>query len=387
MTSQSLTADLVTRGEVRISYEFDISTRPVSRLQPPQSVDFSNESSVATKTFLSSFFGDRLGVHLGPLVFSHTYERKRGRVNFKDQKSIFDLRATDGRIAIMPHEGMTVSSIENIALQASTACIILPRLTLATAGLLVCTTYIDPYWEGILQLFIENTTPHPYELSFGERIAICRFYTVLGTPQSPEAQRRFAQKSHHFALNWTKILDSDADPHPLRKKPLKDSWSDRLQRGVINFGQKYWVILIGTGALTVLALVGGWLVSYGSLTERLKDVTDLKTIVKRTEAAASELNATVSRLVEKQVEVGRAEITIQSGDDAGSLDIPLDRTWISSDVAWVDVVEGDPSIHLQHSLLRDSQRSGKTILHIAAQRMNSQPAPSQVGVRWLVGPR
>src|SRR5688572_12543702 len=122
-------------GEIRITYAFDILTSTPSRVEPPETVDPKKPQSLATKIFERNFFCDRFALSLGPIVLSHTHKKIRGRVNYKGRPYAFDLRETDGSILIMPDEGLTVSSIENITLGKSTAAIVLPRLSLATAGL------------------------------------------------------------------------------------------------------------------------------------------------------------------------------------------------------------------------------------------------------------
>lgn len=381
MTSKQLLSQWIEAGDVGISYAFDVTIATPTRIEPPDPVDFDKPDSPATKAFSESFFGDRLGVRLGPIVFSHSYKKKRDRVNFNNRRNVFDLRETAGKLILMPGEGLTVNSIENIALGSSTAAIVIPRLSLATAGIVTATTYIDPYWQGILQLYIKNTTESAYELKIGERIAVCRFYSILGEPEPEEAQRHFADKSHHFGLNWTKILDTDTDPHPFRKMPTPMVWRGRAKL----FGQsavKVWGVLIGGSLVTVIT---GWVITYGKLTERLERFAKLEETLSKVQESATRSADDLKTLRTKQVSMGVAELVIARGATSALVEIPLERPWSRSDVLWVEMVEPDPSTRLKHTIIMNSALPERELLRIEAERSAPETSASRIAVRWLVG--
>ena len=384
MFNKNLLKQWVEAGEVRISYAFDIADEIPSRLEPPPLVDFANEDSPATRAFNASYFGDRLGLRLGPIVYSHSYDKKRTRVNFKGRAGVFDLRASAGAIRIMPGEGLTVSSIENIAFGATMAAIVLPRLSLATAGLVVATTYIDPYWEGILQLYIKNTTVNPYELKIGEKIAICRFYNVLGDPEAAEVQAKFAEKSHHYALNWTKILDTDVDPQPLRKRPLSSSVAAHTMRFGKKFILDYWPLLVGGGLIVAIA---GWFIAYGKLTARLERLGKFEEKVDRLNDKLAKVEDDARRIAAKQIAIGRTDVIIDAGATKGSVEIPLDRAWSPNDVAWVEELNAEARTPLRFAILPNPARADKELLRIEAERAAAEPKSVRVSVTWLIGPQ
>jgi dUTPase len=374
----------IASGEIRVSYAFDVSQKLPTRLEPAENVDPANQNSLATKAFRSGFFGDRLAIRLGPIVSSHTRKRMKGRVNFNNLSGVFDLRETNGAIRILPNEGMTVSSIEGISLGRHTAAIILPRLSLATAGITLATTYIDPVWDGILQLYLKNTTPNPYELRLGERIAVCRFYSVIGDGGSRVTPEEFAHKSHHYALNWAKILDSDHDPQPLRKRPVAELRRQRITRLTLIWLQQNWAILLGSGVIVALA---GLLIGYGRVAERLKHFDDVEKGVKNIQQDVTALSTDVKQMRSRLVSTGEIDTVVPANTPRFSVEIPLDRAWNPADSVWLAIVEGDTSVGLQHALVRDPTHPETSILQISIQPSHKQPTPLHLRLRWLVGSR
>lgn len=243
---------LVGSGELEVAYAFDCTTEGTCVRLPQEAVVTSalDTAQPADRMFAASFFGDRLDLSLGPVVLSHRRTQPGDRTRFKGRKGTIDLTESSNRILVEPGELLTVHSIERIRLGGQTAALLLPRLTLATAGLRVTSSYIDPGWDGILQLSLANDSPRPYELRLGERIAVCRFYLV-SSPVTEEHMQLFPQKSHHFGLTWARVLDTDDDPVPLRKQPvarrdLAHIWSQ--VRG-------YWKYV--AGAVGVVAIITG----------------------------------------------------------------------------------------------------------------------------------
>lgn len=258
-------------GALRVSYYFDPTQ------DPPGSVDEVNADPAspelpATKAFRAAFFGDRLQLTLGPLVLSHDRALAKGRSRYKGRAGVFDLRQSDGKISLRPRESVTVNTIERIRVDGGLGALILPRLTLATAGLVVTPSYIDPWWDGILVLHLSNQSGRRVDLRFGEAIAACRFYKVTGQPLPETFKDEFAEKSHHYGLTWKQILSSDRDPFPLRKRPTPTVF--QLDTGgVVDTLKRYGVHLAAAGLS--LALVAGvifWAGNIQSKTDRLESV-------------------------------------------------------------------------------------------------------------------
>ncbi len=382
MLSKQQVRDRLKTGEIRIGYSFDISASLLIRAEPPETVDPRKQQSFATKSFERSFFGDRLAIRLGPIVLSHTHKRVRGRKNFKNSPYVFDLRETAGAMLIMPDEGLTVSSIENIALGTSTAAIILPRLSLATAGVVTASTYIDPCWDGILQIYIKNSTRHVYELKFGESIAICRFYQVSVSESADELKDVFTKKSHHYALNWGNILDTDHDPQPLRKSPVKDIWYRRLRRTTSTFLREHWGYVIGA---SIASMVVAFLVGLGAFYEKLNHIRDLEAAITMNKTLTDSLQSELKQLRAKQVSMGEVDVVIPANTTTERTEISLDRAYSPLLIVRVDPGQPDRSVGVQASLFADRQRSENTIVRITATRPAADGNPLPIRVRWIVG--
>lgn len=382
MLSKRQVQERLEAGEIRIGYSFDVRDGTLTRSEPAQLVQPRNQDLFSTRLFDRSFFGDRFAIRLGPIVLSHVYKKVGGRKRFKNRPGVFDLRETGGSIWIMPGEGLTVSSIENIALGANTGAIILPRLSLATAGVMATTTYIDPCWDGILQLYIQNSTPHVYELKAGESVAVCRFYQANVSEPAEELRRLFASKSHHYGLNWENILDSDRDPQPLRKNPVRDIWYRRLRRFLTVFVREHWGYVVGA---SIFSMIVAFLIGLGAFYEKMKRIDDLEVANGKNEELAKSLKAELKQLQDKQVLMGDAEIMIPANSTSQSTEIPLERPYSPLLVALAAGTQADPVVNVRASVELDRQRPENAILRIVATRLGAETNGDSVRIRWIVG--
>lgn len=253
MLSKSEVADLIEGGSIGITYAFDPADLATSHVANPLSVQL---DSRGRQLFAENFFGNRLSITLGPLVYSHNYKGTSDRKNFKERESVFDLRETEGRIVLRPGENITVNSIESVRLGERWGAITLPRLTHATVGVVLSASYIDPLWDGVLVFHIVNHGKLPIELQIGEKIGACHFYQVASTDSSNSDASLFASKSHHFGQSWKKIIDGDADPFPQKKKP-SSSVSNSPYLAVRQFLKDSWAKLLG--GIGIISLLGALL--------------------------------------------------------------------------------------------------------------------------------
>jgi dUTPase len=366
-------------GEVEISYSFDPFTTPPEPLPPNSAVEPDNAESRATKIFERAFFGDRLGLTLGPLVLSHKYGWTRGRRRYKGRSGVFDLRETQQKIQIQPGESITVNSNEKVALGSHTGAITLPRLSHATAGLVLSPSYIDPYWNGILVLQMVNLSSRPFELTFGEKFAITRFYDLQGNPLPAHFRTRFAEKSHHYGLSWERVLTSDADPFPLRKQPVpsllnRSDWTAR------ELASRYGKALSVAG-VSVAVLVTA-LLSIGRLQDRLDMLADLR---QRQEAQTEQLQKATSELRElsqRQPRVGVATVMFPAGKDSAKLKVPLAGLSDSSRrFVFAAPTPNDTDVTVDADLGPES--SGTAVLTIAARRPEALGS-QRLLVQWIV---
>jgi dUTPase len=294
MLAESRLLELMASGEFRLTYHWDPRQQPPDQLAVPE-VSADDAAQPAAQAFRTAFFGDRLGLTLGPLVMSHRYAKLRGRKNFRDMAGVFDLRETDNRIELRPGESVTVNTIENVTLGGSLAAVTLPRLTHATAGLVLSPSYIDPHWQGVLVLHLVNLAGHRLELRFGERIAVTRIYEIAGPPLDDQFRARFAEKSHHFGLSWARVLNG-ADPFPLRKGPPPT----RLRPEAIAGATRKTAAALAAGGFTLLFFLG-LIYQYGRLSNRVDETVQLE----------SQLDRAVRRIDVLDVRLDEAETDVR----------------------------------------------------------------------------
>jgi dUTPase len=375
----AITAAL-SRGDISISYEYDLSSDVPVRLHDVAVVDPHDPDALATRIFQRHFFGDRLGLTLGPIVVSDSIRRLPGRVLFKGRTGHFDLTQSNGEIEIMPGESLAVHSVEYIRVGAKTAAYILPRLTLATAGLVVATTYIDPYWEGILQLYITNLSPQPHSLKFGERIAICRFYEVEGADETPEIKSQFTQKSHHYGLNWRRILDSDADVQPRRKHHVPAAiYRERLRAKAALFitnWHNFMGLAAGAALIAAIFVYARFESKAGQIDNIVTEVQALKTDIDRNAAAQKEFDRDLPQS-------GSFEVQLAADQQQLTQDVTLERRPASGAEVWVfPTASGEPIAAT--GKIHCGSGSTDCKLRVTVQRNPVSPRALNVQVKWLV---
>jgi deoxycytidine triphosphate deaminase len=378
MFGKKAITDALASGDIGISYEYDLTMDVPARLPDVAIVSPNDPGALATRIFQRHFFGDRLGLTLGPIVVSENIRHLEGRVLFKKRTGHFDLTKSDGEIEIMPGESLAVHSVEYVRLGARTAAYILPRLTLATAGLVVVPTYIDPYWEGILQLYIINLSPRPHSLKLGERIAICRFYKVEGADDNPDIKSQFAQKSHHYGLNWRRILESDADVQPRRKHNVPATvYFERLQRRASQFIANWHNALgLAAGAALIAAVFAyaRFESKAGQLDNIVTQVQGLRTDIDRDTAAQKDLDRDFPQS-------GTVDVRLAPDQEQWIQDITLERKADPRADVWVLPTASSAAIAATGKVAC-SPTDCK--LRITVHRGPASPQMIDIQVKWLV---
>ena len=370
--------DAVSKGDISISYEYDLTAETPVRLSAPVFVDVRDPGNLANRIFDTQFFGDRLGLTLGPVVVSDKFKDFAGRTLFRSRPYHFDLTKSMGEIEIMPGESFGIQSVEYVKLGSSTAAYILPRLTLATTGLVVTPTYIDPYWEGLLQLYIANISPHPHSLRFGERIAICRFYDVKGAEQNPELKSQFAQKSHHYGLNWRRILDSDQDVQPKRKRHVPRSvYLQRLREKVDQFLTK-WQNFAGLAAGAALVAT---IFAYARFDSKAGQIDSMAAQIQTLRAGLDETKNAEKALEARMPESGTLEIHLNPNQQDALQDVKLPR--------WVTQPENILLVPAQAGLLTATGEivcgpASECSLQIRVQRIAGSSGPLDSRIQWII---
>jgi len=379
LTSEAL-LQRISSGEVGIIYSFDPFTSLPETILPGVSVDPSKPQSRATEIFERLFFGDRLSLTLGPLVLSHTYGWRRGRRRYKGRPGIFDLRESNGKIIIQPGESVTVNSNEQVTLGGHTAALTLARLSHATAGLVLAASYIDPHWDGLLVLQMTNCSSRPFELSFGEKFAVTRFYDVTGS-LPPDFQRHFARKSHHYGLSWDRILASDADPFPLRKQPVpgvlrSSDWTIKEIAG-------RYVKELAVGGFT-LAVIGSGLIYVGRLQDQLSQLTNLESQQAKQGAVLQQVIQRERQLSGKETYSGITTAIITPGNANAQVQVPLPSLGQSrGHFAFATAIPTTADVEVSASLALDNN-SHSWMLTLTAKMPRATSFLKKVMIQWLV---
>ena len=364
MLTQQELLRLIGRGEAGVSYYFDPTVRSPTVLTSPW-VTATDPDESADRAFADAMFGDRLRLTLGPLLLSHTHRWSRGRKGYKSFANVFDLRETGGHLDLRPGESATINTIERVRLSGGVGALILPRLSHATAGLVLAPSYIDPHWDGILALQLVNASRRRYTLRFGERIAVCLFYRVDGEPLDDEFRAHFAGKSHHYGLSWERIEASDADPFPLGKRPTGRAAVLDEARGLARTtGAR-----LGAAGITAAAVISG-AVAYGGLSERLSSVEDLdRRVEKLSEAPVASASS------------GEVTLTIKAGRTRASRDIQLDSVRTGA-VPLAQPSRPSSGYRISAKLVPSPSGRG-VVLRLGVQRSRRGSADA-VSVRWAV---
>ncbi len=381
MLTQDAVESLIKQRELDIFYTFSrFGSDPATQLAET-AVAPATSDGVATRMFRQNFTGDRLYLTMGPVAKSHSGSAGR-RPRFKTHADCIDLRASNGTLVIEPRETLMVSTNERIRLGGKLAAYILPRLTNVDAGLLYTPSYIDPYWDGILQAVIVNVTDRPQSLQIGEPIAICRFYRVEGiVPTS--LRDTFPKRSHHFGQAWSKILEEDADPFPLRKRALSPTRGDAALRSLRAAFDRW------KGTILSLAFVSaavGVIYYAGGIQSELqqyraeRDARDEE--ARRTRSLAADLASFEARLPI----AGRIVLSIPAGATRATATIPVMFAPTLSGSLFTSITDGAPSCRASGTIRPSTVSSAGWEIELV---VSASASPSDVvcAVEWLIAIR
>lgn len=212
MLSKGIIEELIRTSVIELTYSYVEDGNSIIQLPEEMHVNPDDKALSSTKMFNRNFTRvDRFNVTIGPVVLSHSVKRRDDRTNFRARDYYFDLRETNYEIEILPSETISVCSNERIAVNGGYAAYVIPKLSNADAGILHISSYIDPFWNGVLQDTIHNLTDKPVKLRVCEPYAVVRFYEVKGL-YTDDFKNEFPSSSHHYGQNWRDILSGKRDP-------------------------------------------------------------------------------------------------------------------------------------------------------------------------------
>lgn len=213
-------------------YSFDAETMSVKELHCTDDNEFYEQL-----LWEKDVKGARLAITLGPVIKFHSNKVPK-KQRFKGSKKLLSLLDTK-RFIVPPNETLSINSNEYVRLDGTVAAIIIPRLSLTDVGLTLIPTYIDPHWQGILQMTLVNNTDKDIELKVGDSIGVI-FVFKLSSAVCNTAKSNFANNSHHYGQNWAGILNHDKDPFPTKKQVFRSSSTKRIFSFIGNY--KSWFL-------------------------------------------------------------------------------------------------------------------------------------------------
>jgi deoxycytidine triphosphate deaminase len=380
---------LIKAGEIGISYTFaPVKDRSFEYLGQEKFVKLEDPESPATKLFQQNYFNDRLTVTLGPVVMSHDYRYGRKRPPFKNYENCTDIRTSDNRIEIYPRETISVSTNERIKLKALLGGFVLPRLKLADSGLLYTASYIDPWWDGILQAVIVNATDDYQELHLGDPIATCFFFFVQG--EVPEnIQEEFEKKSHHYGQNWPAILEMDRNPFPRVVKPVPKEGLQTITDSVSRWWSRTTARIppIFLNIATVLAIIGAvyWAGTTQGTLSRLEKSQD--SVVHSIRGIEKEQESTVRELQHQTKGMPRSgvmSVPVQSG--LTSLAKSINVLWPPDKSAevWLQALDRPDDIAILEGRIEGPQSGGPGSQLTIELKLKRPVETKRIRVKWLV---
>jgi deoxycytidine triphosphate deaminase len=377
---------LIIQEKIVISYSFMISDDKVDYIGE-QSVVIGDETNNATKLFNKNFFCDRLKLTLGPIVMTHDDAYINVRPTFKNRRSCFDIRENNNKLIIEPRETLSISTNEKIKLGKNIGAYILPRLRNVDSGILYVPSYIDPYWNGILQAVLVNMTDNQQILHLGEGVAICRFYYIKGTIND-DVHDLFPSKSHHFGQSWPKILEEDADPFPRRKTPFPKNAFECYKKNIKDFFRKRWSLLINLGLTSSVIILVGYFSSLYTEIERLKLIDK---DVKKIENSFNDFkNVTISKIEKDVVDIserlpksgtvsifieGKKTLITQTIEIINQSDIPK--------TVWFEILNDRKEIKII-SYKTDTSLLDNKILKIILELESQSKEDLNVAIKWFI---
>jgi deoxycytidine triphosphate deaminase len=280
MMSRKEVENRILAGDISISYSFLPNDNQIKYCRDEFKVTLDPDNE-AYKFFIRQYFGDRLRITLGPIVRTYTERYVNRRKTYKSYKGCFDIRESGNRLTVFPGETLHVASNERITLNEKCGAILLPRLSLVDAGIVYIPSYIDPGWDGLLQAVITNVSQDEISIRAIESIAICKFHPLFG--ELMESNRiEFARKSHHYGHCWSKMLEDDGNPFPLKKVAQPQKRFVRLRKfiGTIWKYEKPKLFTIA-GVIGVVVAIFYFGVYYGDLADRYRKINKIDDLERR----------------------------------------------------------------------------------------------------------
>ena len=207
-----------------------------------------NNTTVVSQKFdpASLNGGHKIRLHVGFLVRTLSDTRWISpKVLYNKRDGIVDLRKLEEhKYVLQPKESVIIFTSEYVKTGSDYFGLILSRVSLEETGLLISYSYIDPNWDGILQLVVTNTSETPKLMQ-----EHCEIANLILFRMDRPAERVVQKHNGHYGVSWDLIYNNAIYP----------KWQDRKRTFVTKVWHSvrtYWV------AFTTLGIVGCCAVLY-----------------------------------------------------------------------------------------------------------------------------
>jgi len=249
--------------------------------------------------------------------------------------------------------------------------------------------YIDPFWDGTLQMILTNSTSSTQRIRLLETIAQCFFFD-LATPADARFREEFPRKSHHFGQTWRKVLDEDAEPFPQKKR----------QHGTLSGVQRVRAVAAGLWlvhggwikGLGLTALVATALFESGRMSSRVaelesfkRDTSDILPLLgKDASYGLPGLKQSLDDLRARLPISGTRAVSVPAGATRGEVEFRVQKNLTASRTLWVQPEA--PNDDAVARVLIDSISGDQVDLRITVAIPSPAKQKSSVNVRWLLIP-
>ena len=163
---------------------------------------------------------------------------------FNEHDGIVDLRKlNNGQYKLFPGETVLVLTNEVLEFGNGYFGLVLSRVRHEEKGLIISSTYVDPYWKGVLQLVVTNHS---------ERIILlqkdCGIANLIIFKMSQPALNLNEEQNGHFGLEWEELCEN----------PTRCLWNDRSRSLFLRIQHKIhtnWKFFTGLGIVTILIIL------------------------------------------------------------------------------------------------------------------------------------
>lgn len=221
--------DALNQGEIEIiKYTWDNTNVTLSKYDPLELKE-----------------GHKIRLHVGFLV--RTLSDKRWlnpKVLYNKRDGIVDLRKLEERkYALQPKESIILFTNESIRLGPNYFGLLLSRVSLEETGLIVSPSYIDPNWNGVLQLVVTNNSETPKLIQ-----EYCEISNLILFKMEQRADVTIQKRNDHYGVTWEMISSN----------PIFPKWQDRkrsVRLKIRHMIRTYWIVFTGIGLVGAVAII------------------------------------------------------------------------------------------------------------------------------------